>query len=59
MKPKDEQKLRFQELRREIAIGVDQLDWGESTTYASVQALADEVKAEGRRQRAARQKTQP
>ncbi|MBE9036010.1 type II toxin-antitoxin system ParD family antitoxin [aff. Roholtiella sp. LEGE 12411] len=50
----DIRKLRLEELRREVQLGIDQISQGEFTTYASSNQLADEIKATGRR----RQKNQ-
>jgi antitoxin ParD1/3/4 len=48
--------MRSEELRREVAIGIEQIERDEYTTYDSAQALADAVKAEGRRIRSRRSK---
>jgi antitoxin ParD1/3/4 len=45
--------LRLQELRREISIGIEQLENGQGKTYKSAKALIDHVKAEGRKRHAA------
>src|SRR6266702_2105832 len=49
---------RLEELRREIQIGLEQLDRGEYTVYddKSLKGLAEEIKAEGRRRLAQREK---
>ena len=50
-------KSRLEELRKEIAIGIEQLDRGEYTEYDE-NTLGDhfeEIKAEGRRRLAAQQ----
>ena len=55
LKERDElRRLRFEELKREVAIGIEQIERGEFTTYTSAQALADAIKDEGR-QRLGRQ----
>ena len=36
---------RLEELRRDVGVGTAQLERGEGRTFASVQALVDEVKA--------------
>ncbi len=46
-------RIRLQELKPEISIGVKQLENGQGETYKSASALIDRVKAEGRRRRAA------
>lgn len=46
----DLRKLKLEELRREIHKGIDQLERGEFSTYASSQELAEEIKAKGRSQ---------
>ena len=40
--------LKLENLRKEIQIGIDQLERGESHTYSSARELIDEIKAEGR-----------
>src|SRR4030095_11086589 len=45
-------RVQLQELRREISIGVKQLDKGQGKTYKSAAALIEHVKAEGRKRRA-------
>ena len=40
--------LKLENLRKEIQIGIDQLERGESRTYSSARELVDEIKAEGR-----------
>ncbi|MBG1264611.1 type II toxin-antitoxin system ParD family antitoxin [Nostoc commune] len=45
----DIRKLRLEELRREVQLGIDQISRGEFTTYADSNELADEIKATGRR----------
>ena len=47
-------RVRLQELKQEISIGVKQLDNGQGKTYKSAGALIEHVKAEGRRRRGAR-----
>ena len=42
-------RIRLEELRREIAIGTEQLERGETTVYASGKELAEKIKAEGRK----------
>jgi len=44
-------RIRLQELKREISIGVKQLENGQGETYKSDIALIDHVKAEGRKRR--------
>ncbi|MBC6434836.1 type II toxin-antitoxin system ParD family antitoxin [Nostoc sp. HG1] len=51
----DIRKLRLEELRREVQLGIDQISRGEFTTYTNANELADEIKATGRR----RQKKNP
>lgn len=53
------QQQRLTELRREIAIGLEQLDRGEFTTYngETLQEFFDEIKTQGR-QRLAERKQQ-
>ena len=46
-------RIRLQELKREISIGLEQLDNGQGKTYPSAAALVKDVKAEGRKRRAA------
>jgi antitoxin ParD1/3/4 len=41
--------MRLEELRKEVALGVEQMDQGKFSTYDSSKALADEIKAEGRK----------
>ena len=41
--------ILLSELRREITVGVEQIERGEFTAYSSGAALADEIKAEGRK----------
>ncbi len=49
LKEQDEIKeLRLQELRRDITLGVEQMEGGSYTTYDSPGALSAEIKAEGR-----------
>ena len=52
------QSMRLEELRREIKIGLDELDRGVSTYYdhQSLGAMFDEIKREGREQLTERQK---
>ncbi|MBE9036067.1 type II toxin-antitoxin system ParD family antitoxin [aff. Roholtiella sp. LEGE 12411] len=45
----DIRKLRLEELRREVQLGIDQISQGEFTTYTSTNELADEIKAASRR----------
>jgi len=40
--------IKLENLRKEIQIGIDQLERGESRTYSSARELIDEIKAEGR-----------
>jgi hypothetical protein len=44
-------RIRLQELKREISIGVKQLENGQGETYKSASALIDRLKAEGRKRR--------
>ena len=46
-------RIRAEELRREIALGTEQLERGEGTVYASAKEFADKIKAEGRKRVAA------
>jgi antitoxin ParD1/3/4 len=46
-------RIRLQELKRDISIGLEQLENGQGKTYASAAALIKDVKAEGRKRRAA------
>ncbi len=46
-------RVREEELRKEIAIGTEQLERGEGTVYASAKEFADKIKAEGRKRVAA------
>lgn len=52
------QQQRLAELKREIAIGLEQLDRGESTTYddQSLKDFFDEIKVQGRQRLAERKK---
>lgn len=52
------QHQRLAELRREIAVGLEQLDRGESTTYndKTLKEFFDEIKTKGRQLLAERQK---
>ncbi len=45
--------LRLQELKREISIGLEQLENGQAKTYKSAAVLIEDVKAEGWKRRAA------
>ncbi|QIR41901.1 type II toxin-antitoxin system ParD family antitoxin (plasmid) [Tolypothrix sp. PCC 7910] len=45
----DLRKLKLEQLRRDIHLGIDQLSRGEFTTYTSSQDLAQEIKATGRK----------
>lgn len=38
-----------EELRRELAVGIEQLDRGEYVEYKSAEQLAEEIKADGRK----------
>jgi antitoxin ParD1/3/4 len=49
----DLKRIRLQELRREISIGLKQLESGQGKTYTSARTLIDHVKAEGRKRRTA------
>lgn len=54
LKQQDElRNLRLEQLRREIAVGIEQLDNGEGITFDSASALLEHVKTEGRKRRAA------
>ncbi len=56
LKEQDEMRhVRFQELRREIASGIDQLARGEAKVFASSEELAEHIEGEGRKLLAARQ----
>ncbi len=48
--------MRLEELRKEVALGVEQMERGEFSTYDSSKALADEIKAEGRKRLSRRAK---
>lgn len=52
------QQQRLAELKREIAIGLEQLDRGESTTYddQSLKDFFEEIKVQGRQRLAERKK---
>ena len=57
LKEQDEiNRIRLEELRREISIGTEQLEHGEVTAYASGKEVAEKVKAEGRKRIAEREK---
>ena len=51
--------MRLEELRKEIAIGIEQLERGEYTTYDenSLDGLLEEIKTRGRQQLAERRAT--
>jgi antitoxin ParD1/3/4 len=50
LKEQDEiRRLRLNELKKEIAIGTEQLDCGDYTVYDSGKELAAKIKAEGRK----------
>ena len=51
-------RIRLEELRREIAIGTEQLERGETTVYDSGKELAEKIKAEGRKRAANRGKVE-
>lgn len=42
--------MRLEELRREVDLGIAQLENGEYTTYASAAEFGETIKAEARRQ---------
>jgi antitoxin ParD1/3/4 len=44
----DIRKLRLEELRCEIQLGIDQVSRGEFTTYTSASEVADEIKVAAR-----------
>src|SRR5215813_3895711 len=46
-------RIRLQELKREISIGLEQLENGQGKTYTSAASLIKDVKAEGRKRRTA------
>ncbi len=48
--------MRLEELRKEVAFGVEQMERGEFTAHGSTKALSKETKAEGRKGRAGRSK---
>lgn len=50
--------VRITELRRELAVGTDQLDRGQATTYddRSLNSLAADVKSAGRKRLASRKR---
>lgn len=49
MKEQDEiRRMRLEELRKEIALGTEQLERGEVNAYASGKEVAAKIKAEGR-----------
>ncbi len=50
LKEQDEiHRMRLEELKKEIAIGTEQLECGEYTVYSSGKELAAKIKAEGRK----------
>lgn len=54
LKEQEESKrIRLQELKREISVGIKQLDSGQGKTYKSAAALIEHVKTEGRKRHAA------
>jgi antitoxin ParD1/3/4 len=58
LKERDElRQTRLAELRREIQVGLDQLEQGQYSTYdePSLKALVQEVRTEGREKRARKQ----
>jgi antitoxin ParD1/3/4 len=46
----DLKRLRLEELRREVQIGLDQLERGEYTVYANARDLIDDIKAQAQGQ---------
>jgi len=50
--------LRLADLRREIAIGIEQLERGESKAYddSSLAKLAEDIKASGRKKRSSKKR---
>ena len=53
LKQQDDLKLlRFEQLKREIAVGIEQLDNGEGRAFDSAFALTEHIKTEGRRRNA-------
>ena len=58
LKEQDElRRIRLEELRREIQIGIDQIERGEFTVYESAEDLAVEIKKRGRERMAAKEDT--
>lgn len=53
--------MRLEELRKQIAIGIDQADRGEYAEYdeTSLAGMAERIKTEGRKRLARRKKTAP
>lgn len=50
LKEQDEiRRMRLQELKKEIAVGTEQLERGEAKVFHSGEALADHIEAEGRK----------
>jgi len=47
----DIRKLRLEELRREVQLGIDQISRGEFTTHTDANEIADEIKATGRQKK--------
>ena len=56
---KDEREKKFAALKKDIAIGIEQLDRGEGKVYTkeTLSKMFDEIKAEGRKRLAAKKKT--
>ena len=50
------EKMRFEELRRAVNLGFDQIERGEGTTYSSAAEFAEKIKSAGRARLAAHQK---
>ncbi len=54
LKEHDEiRRVRLEELKRELAIGIEQIENGQGKTYKSASSLIDHVTTEGRKRRAA------
>lgn len=58
LKEQDElRRIRLEELRREIQIGIDQIESGEFAVYESSEEFATEIKKRGRERLAAQEGT--
>ncbi len=47
----DIRRIKLQELRRDVQLGIDQISRGEFSTYNCGSELSDEIKATGRQQK--------